>query len=231
MSYASPPGPPGPPGPPPSSGSSSFGLILKVILLILLVGGFSAVLICAGIGFVAYRTVAPVVQLGSEMIEDTLQSLEVTISFLEAVRDDRLADAYAATTSSFQARTSREQFTEFCRARPQLRQLGPLQRERLGFARESLEQHILFYPLPPGEDGELVARVVLLKEGGQLRVEAFTIEPKPANYEGLQEMIPGDALPTESVLPGEAGEPGEASPLREPPASDPGPSDPGQSSG
>src|SRR4051794_20790868 len=101
---------------------------LRIVLGVL--GGATALglLFCCGLSFWVYRMVTPAIQEGMQVLENTVQSLSAAHAFLEALRSNRLEEAYQATTEPFRTHLSRQALDELVRGHPALQQAGPIWR-------------------------------------------------------------------------------------------------------
>ncbi len=141
------------------------------------------VLFCGGIGFWLFSAIAPAMWMAGEILEDTADSHDTVLAFLEHVRTDRLDDAYALTSESFREQTSFQDFEVLMRQHG-LHQFESPHEDQLTFYVVDLGTRVFSYPLGEKKGIPRFLELEVIKDGTAIRINTFKVVRQAEELEG-----------------------------------------------
>jgi hypothetical protein len=150
-------------------------IVLIVVGAIVLVIALT-VLACAGLGFFAFRTASNAASNAFASVGEMINAQAALQSFMMDVQAGRGAAAYAATTASFRAKQTQDEFQALLDQHPELKNangnsLQPVQ--PIG-QQTAMKYRGLISGKAPGQIATLT--IDLVKEGQQWKVDAFDVK-------------------------------------------------------
>src|SRR5262245_45755748 len=151
----------------PSSNAKIVLLIVVIVSVVLLV----VVATCAGLGYLAMRSMSQGMSKMMDMVTDMQLSQTTAQTFLNDLAAGRIESAYAQTTKAYQARQSLEQFRDLIEKNPALQK----QTSSMVNPTQMNPGLCTFTATVSGPAGAVSCTIHVIKEGEQWKIDRFSI--------------------------------------------------------